>query len=129
MSKNDMTKNGIISPDYPTCPFRNIISRFGDKWSFLILYFLYQNGEPIRFSALEKNIPDISSRVLSSCLRTLEADDIVSRKVYPEVPPKVEYSLTPLGESLMPHLMSLTTWAIENFDHIIAHRVKYDKKK
>lgn len=124
-----MTKNGIISPDYPTCPFRNIISRFGDKWSFLILYFLYQNGEPIRFSALEKNIPDISSRVLSSCLRTLEADDIVSRKVYPEVPPKVEYSLTPLGESLMPHLMSLTTWAIENFDHIIAHRVKYDKKK
>jgi DNA-binding HxlR family transcriptional regulator len=129
MGKNDLTKNGIISPDYPTCPFRNIISRFGDKWSFLILYFLYQNGEPIRFSALEKNIPDISSRVLSSCLRTLEADDIVSRKVYPEVPPKVEYSLTPLGESLMPHLMSLTTWAIENFDHIIAHRVKYDKKK
>jgi DNA-binding HxlR family transcriptional regulator len=129
MGKKDITKNGIISPDYPTCPFRNIISRFGDKWSFLILYFLYQNGEPIRFSALEKNIPDISSRVLSSCLRTLEADDIVSRKVYPEVPPKVEYSLTPLGESLMPHLMSLTTWAIENFDHIIAHRVKYDKKK
>jgi DNA-binding HxlR family transcriptional regulator len=78
---------------------------------------------------LEKSIPDISSRVLSSCLRSLEADDLIARKVYPEVPPKVEYSLTPLGKSLMPHLLSITAWAIENFDHIVNHRAMYEKKE
>jgi DNA-binding HxlR family transcriptional regulator len=124
-----MTRDGILSPDYPSCPFRNIITRFGDKWSLLILYVLHSAGEPLRFSTLERGIPDISSRVLSSCLRSLEADDIIARKVYPEVPPKVEYSLTPLGETLMPHLMSLTAWAIENFDHIVAHRAGFEKSK
>jgi DNA-binding HxlR family transcriptional regulator len=59
----------------------------------------------------------------------LEADDLISRKVYPEVPPKVEYSLTPLGRSLMPHLLSITAWAIEHFDHIVSHRAKYGKEK
>jgi DNA-binding HxlR family transcriptional regulator len=126
-SVDKVEENGILSPDYPTCPFRNIISRFGDKWSLLILYVLNNAGGPIRFSELERNIPDISSRVLSSCLRTLEADDLVARKVYPEVPPKVEYSLTRLGTTLMPHLEALTQWAIENFDHVVAHRARYNR--
>jgi DNA-binding HxlR family transcriptional regulator len=120
--------DGILSADYPLCPFRNVISRFSDKWSLLILYVLSSSERPLRFSELERQIADISSRVLSSCLRTLEADDLVSRKVYPEVPPKVEYSLTPLGRTLIPHLVSLTNWAIENFDHVVAHRARYEKK-
>lgn len=128
MAAKDENSSGILSPDYPRCPFRNIITRFGDKWSLLILYVLNSSNVPIRFSELERAIPDISSRMLSSCLRTLEADDLVARKVYPEVPPKVEYSLTKLGLSLMPHLEGLTNWAIENFDHVVAHRAKYDTK-
>jgi DNA-binding HxlR family transcriptional regulator len=124
-----MTREGILSPEHPSCPFRNIITRFGDKWSLLILYVLNSSEEPLRFNMLEKSIPDISSRVLSSCLRSLEADDLIARKVYPEVPPKVEYSLTPLGKSLMPHLLSITAWAIENFDHIVNHRAMYEKRE
>lgn len=126
--KSTIPANGILSPDFPTCPFRNIITRFGDKWSLLILYVLYKNGNPIRFSELERNIPDISSRVLSSCLRTLEADNLVNRKIYPVVPPKVEYSLTELSKTLIPHLEGLTSWAIENFDQITKHRAKYNRK-
>lgn len=126
---NDIGVNGVLSSDYPTCPFRNIISRFGDKWSLLILYVLSSSDKPLRFSELERNIPDISSRVLSSCLRVLEADDLVSRKVYPEVPPKVEYSLTDIGNTLIPHLRGLTDWAIENYEHVVAHRVKYNRGK
>ena len=70
--KTQMPTNGILAPDYPTCPFRNVITRFGDKWSLLILYVLHTSGAPIRFNELEKSIPDISSRVLSSCLRTFK---------------------------------------------------------
>ncbi len=128
-SKNEPAKDGIMSSDYPTCPFRNIITRFGDKWSLLILYVLNASKQPLRFSELERSIPDISSRVLSSCLRVLEADDLVSRKIYPEVPPRVEYALTPLSTSLVPHLNALTQWAIENFDHVLAHRKKYTKAR
>jgi DNA-binding HxlR family transcriptional regulator len=128
-TSNKNNNDGIISPNYPTCPFRNIISRFGDKWSLLILYVLNSANAPMRFSELERSIPDISSRVLSSCLRALEADDLVSRKLYPEVPPRVEYSLTELGLTLIPHLNALTQWAIKNFDHVIAHRAQYNSKR
>ncbi len=127
VNKNSISKEGVLAPDFPVCPFRNIISRFGDKWSLLILYVLYNRQEAIRFSDLERAIPDISSRMLSSCLRALEADDLVNRKLYPEVPPRVEYSLTELAQSLIPHLQGLTMWAIENFDHVIAHRAAYNR--
>jgi DNA-binding HxlR family transcriptional regulator len=127
-TKEEWEQEGILSPNHPTCPYRNILCRFGDKWSLLILYVLHNAEDPLRFSALERSIPDISSRVLSTCLRDLEADDLIHRKLYPEVPPKVEYSLTPLGQSLMPHLLALTSWALENFDHIVKHRAKYITK-
>ncbi len=127
--KKDVDKSGLLAPHYPTCPFRNILSRIGDKWSLLILFLLNASDRPLRFGELERSIPDISSKVLSSCLRSLEADDLVVRKIYPEVPPKVEYSLTPLGTSLMPHIVALTNWATENFDHIIEHRARYSSKR
>lgn len=126
-TKESMPADGILSKDYPTCPFRNVISRFGDKWTLLILYVISNTGAPIRFSEIEQQIPDISSRMLSSCLRNLEADNLVSRKIYPCVPPKVEYSLTETGQSLIPHLMALTAWAIDHFDEVISHRAKYNK--
>ena len=103
------------------CPIRNIISRFGDKWSLIVLMTLKEN-EVVRFSELCRKIPDISSRVLSGTLRTLEEDGLIDRKVYPVVPPKVEYRLTPVGESLMPLISQLTEWALTNMSTIISHR-------
>ena len=85
------------------CPIRNIVARFGNKWSLLVVVLLSER-EATRFNELCRAIPDISSRVLSSTLKMLEADGLVSRTVYPEVPPKVEYTLTELGVSLKPVL-------------------------
>lgn len=107
------------------CPIRNIISRFGDKWSLLIILILSEN-EKLRFNQLGKLIPDISTKVLSSTLKTLEADNLVKRTVYPEVPPRVEYNLTETGISLVPIINQLTQWALDNMKPIIAHRKKYD---
>lgn len=100
-----------------SCPVRNVISRFSGKWSMLILCVLAEN-DSTRFNALGKAIPDISPKVLADTLKKLEADGLVSRKLYAEIPPRVEYSLTDLGRSLIPHIESLVSWAIENFDKI-----------
>lgn len=96
-----------------TCPIRNIISRFSGKWSMLILCVLAEN-EATRFNEIGKAIPDISPKVLTETLKNLEAAGLLSRRLYAEVPPRVEYSLTDLGKSLMPLLGALIEWAIEN---------------
>ena len=83
----------------------------------LILFILAENGKT-RFNAIIKAIPDISPKVLTGTLKSLEADGLVSRKLYAEIPPRVEYSLTDLGKSLIPVLEQLTSWAISNFDKI-----------
>lgn len=106
---------------------RQVLDRFGDKWSTLILYFLESRGT-MRFSQLNATIGDISQKMLTVSLRTLEADGLISRKVYPEIPPRVEYQLTPLGQSLMPHLKSLTKWAEENIGTILQSRQKFAVK-
>lgn len=106
------------------CPIRNIVSRFGNKWSLLVMLTIADH-EVVRFNELLRFIPDVSSRVLSGTLRTLEADDLVSRKVYPVVPPKVEYRLTDTGMSLIPIINELVLWAQTNMDKIIVHRQAY----
>lgn len=115
-------RNSIIE----ICPIRNVVSRFGNKWSLLVILLLHEKGV-VRFNELCRLIPDVSSRVLSGTLRTLEADDLVSRKVYPVVPPKVEYSLTSVGQSLVPIITELTEWAQANMKNIVMHRRKYDE--
>lgn len=108
---------------YPDCPIRNILSRIGDKWSLLVLYIL--NQKPVmRFSELQKAIPDISQKMLTVTLRTLEEDGFVKRKVYAEIPPRVEYALTDRAVSLLPHVNSLIDWAKENMDAILKDRKK-----
>jgi DNA-binding HxlR family transcriptional regulator len=107
------------------CPIRNILSRLGDKWSLLVLVSLSANGT-MRFSDIYKSIGDISQRMLTVTLRSLEKDGLVSRKIYPEIPPRVEYSLTESGERLMPHLNSLVDWALNNMQDIVASRRAYD---
>lgn len=114
-------KNTIIE----ICPVRNVIARFGNKWALLVILILNEN-KVLRFSELKKMIPDVSSRMLPSTLRTLEADGLVSRKVYPEVPPKVEYSLTETGLSLVPFIVQLTEWAQKHMKSIVKHREEFE---
>lgn len=114
-------KNTIIE----ICPVRNVIARFGNKWALLVILILSEN-KVLRFSELKKMIPDVSSRMLSSTLRTLEADGLVSRKVYPDVPPKVEYSLTETGLSLVPFIVQLTEWAQKHMKSIVKHREEFE---
>lgn len=96
-------KNSIIE----ICPVRNVIARFGNKWALLVVLVISEH-ECVRFNELCRLIPDVSSRVLSGTLKTLEADALVARKVYPTVPPKVEYRLTDIGRSLVPLIAQLT---------------------
>ncbi len=103
--------------DMAACPVRNVIARFSGKWSMLVLCVLSEN-DSTRFNAIGKAIPDISPKVLADTLKRLEADGFVSRKLYAEIPPKVEYSLTPLGKSLMPVIDNMVEWALSHFNEI-----------
>lgn len=108
------------------CPVRNVIARFGNKWALLTVLIIGEQGV-VRFSELSRLIPDVSSRVLSSTLRTLEADGFIDRKVYAVVPPKVEYRLTEVGKSLLPLIRQLTDWAQTNMKKVMAHRKNYEE--
>jgi DNA-binding HxlR family transcriptional regulator len=109
------------------CPIRNILDRFGDKWSILILMELKKNNV-MRFNELNRNIPDISQKMLTVTLRTLEADGLVTRKIYPVVPPRVEYNLTEEGYSLIPCIQNLVEWALEHKETILMSRKTYENK-
>ncbi len=108
---------------YPDCPIRNVLTRICDKWSMLVIYTLHtHSGETLRFNALRKLIPDVSQKMLTSTLRTLETDGYVTRHVYAEVPPRVEYSLTERAISLIPIIDNLIGWAEDNMAQILRDR-------
>ena len=121
--QKDQKNKEIRDALFPDCPIRNVLARVGDKWSLLVLYNL-QHREPVRFKELQRQIPDISQKSLTQTLRTLEEDGFVSREVFPEVPPRVEYSLTPRALSFLPLVENMINWAKENMDEIIADRVR-----
>lgn len=123
-----MKKKEQLNSIIEICPVRNVIARFGNKWALLVMLVISENA-PIRYNELRRKIPDISSRVLSGTLRTLEADGLVSRKLYNEVPARVEYDLTSTGLSLIPIIMQLTEWAQNNMNTIISHRKKSEPEK
>ncbi len=116
-------KNSVVE----ICPIRNVVSRFGNKWSLLVILVLSEH-EKVRFNELCQLIPDISSRMLSGTLKTLEADALVARKIYPVVPPKVEYRLTEIGQSLVPLIHQLTEWALNNMQSIVRHREAFERE-
>ncbi len=118
-----MKNSTALDPHNPQCPIRNILVRIGEKWSLLVLFTLQRNGT-LRFRELLRYLPDISQKMLTATLRTLEEDGYVLRKVYAEVPPKVEYTLTDRGQSLLPHINSLVKWAKDNMEDIMADRMK-----
>ena len=118
-----MNKTPLKEAVFPDCPIRNVLARISSKWSLLIIYTLNKTGKStMRFKELQREIPDISQKMLTVTLRTLENDGYVTRTVYPEVPPRVEYALTPRTHSLLPHIDALIKWALENSDAIMRDR-------
>lgn len=103
---------------------RSVLERIGDKWSLMIIGSLHQG--PMRFTALQQVIGGISQRMLTLNLRQLERDGLISRTVYAEVPPRVEYELTDLGHSLLVPVLGLVNWAADHADRIEKQRMAYD---
>ena len=98
----------LTKAELPECPVATTVQLIGNKWKMLILRNLMMR--PWRFNEMLRSIPGLSQKVLTDNLRALEADGLITRTVYPEVPPRVEYSLTPLGRSLKPILDSMWAW-------------------
>ncbi|MGI6224458.1 MAG: winged helix-turn-helix transcriptional regulator [Prevotella sp.] len=102
------------------CPIRNVISVFSDKWSLLILTSFGNSGKDIEhYSDLQRALPECSQKMLSQTLKKLCGAHLLHRNVLPEVPPRVEYSLTPLGQSLIPHINALVGWAVDHYSEVI----------
>ena len=109
-----------IKAEYLACTIRQVLSRFGDKWSMLVLFMLNRSDTGIlRFNEIRRLMTDCSQKMLSQTLKNLEQSHLVNRKVYPEVPPRVEYSLTETGKSLIPALTSLIAWGQEHFNEVV----------
>ena len=109
-----------IKAEYLACPIRQVVSRFGDKWSLLVLFLLNRSDTGVlRFNEIRRFMTDCSQKMLSQTLKNLEQSHLVHREVYPEVPPRVEYSLTDTGKSLMPVLTALIDWGKEHFDEVV----------
>jgi DNA-binding HxlR family transcriptional regulator len=104
----------------------DVLARIGDKWSLLIVSTLGEG--PLRFNELRRQVTDISQKMLSSTLKVLERDGLVSRTVVPSVPPQVEYALTDLGRELLRPVSALAEWTAANTGRIIAARAEYDAR-
>lgn len=96
--------------ELPDCPVATTVSLIGSKWKLLIIRNLLVR--PWRFNELQKNLEGISQKVLTDSLRSMESDGIITRTVYPEVPPRVEYALSELGESMRPIIKSMEEWGL-----------------
>lgn len=107
------------------CPSRDLLDRIGDKWSILVLGELGQHGTS-RFTQLRERLSGVSEKMLTQTLRALERDGLVLRTVHPEVPPRVEYELTPLGVTLRGPLKALTEWSLQHTTEVLAAREQYD---
>lgn len=107
--------------DYEYCKAAPMLEWIGNKWALVVLVKISEN-EPARFNELYRNIPSVSEKVLSQVLKQLTADGIIERKLYPDVPPRVEYSVSDFGRTLLPHVESLINWGRDNFDQIMKNR-------
>lgn len=123
-----MTRTTLVDAFDPRCPIRNILARFSEKWGLLVIYILTLHDKA-RFSDIRKEIPDISARMLSATLNTLVVDGLVERQKFNTVPPRVEYSLSPIGLSLIPYFEAMVGWAKENADVIMEHRLRAETGK
>lgn len=118
-----MTANGDVMSG---CRIREILERVGDKWSLQVIFHL--GDAPQRFTSLKRSIDGVSQRMLTVTLRGLERDGIVSRTMYPVIPPRVEYALTPLGATLLDAAGTLVSWADAHLAEVDAARAAYDAR-
>jgi DNA-binding HxlR family transcriptional regulator len=118
-----------IKNEKSACPLRELLSRLGDKWSVLLILTLARMpNEKARFSELKRSIPDISQRMLTATLRNLERDGLISREMFAEVPPRVEYQLTELGVSILNPMREFVKWIEGNWTTILSARDVFDQK-
>ncbi len=106
---------------------RGILARMSDKWALVVVTALYNHG--MRFTQLQEDIPGISQRMLTLTLRHLERDGLITRTVYPEVPPRVEYELTAMGQTLIQATVTLAEWAVQHNPEIERSRTAYDARQ
>ncbi len=133
MEEPDQTVRGVVAEfaraqdaqELEGCPVRDVLDRIGDKWSTLMLLTL--GSRPHRFGELRRRIPDISQRMLTQTLRSLQRDGFVKRTVFDTTPPSVEYALTPLGQSILQPLSGLIAWASDSHEAIRAARSDYEE--
>ena len=115
-------------PTSPVCrTISTLLSRIGDKWTVLVVQTLGEG--PKRFNELRREIPSVSQRMLTLTLRNLERDGLVSRTVTPVIPPRVDYELTGLGQSLLVPISGLATWAVDNVEAIHDAQARYDREQ
>lgn len=124
VSSDDCSDQIPHNPD--ECPVREVLNRIGDKWSIFIIALL--DSGPMRFNALRRRIDGISQRMLTLTLKGLERDGLVTRTVYPTVPPSVEYKLTELGVTLTKPILELNQWAVQHRENIIQSRSLFDSR-
>jgi DNA-binding HxlR family transcriptional regulator len=108
------------------CPTRQVINRIGDRWSLLVMCAL--EGGTLRFQQLRRSVDGVSQKMLTQTLRTLEREGLVHRDIYASVPPRVDYTLTPLGRSLSETIVGIRTWAYANMDTIENARAEFDAR-
>ncbi|PTA47929.1 helix-turn-helix domain-containing protein [Micromonospora sp. RP3T] len=109
------------------CPSREVLDQIGSKWAVLVLGELGRHGA-CRFTQLRQQLAGVSEKMLTRTLRTLERDGLLLRTVYPEVPIRVEYELTPLGQTLRGPLKALTDWSVQHIEEVLDARKGYDER-
>jgi DNA-binding HxlR family transcriptional regulator len=118
------------SHSHHDCEFREMLSRVGDKWSLLVVFTLERMpARRGRFSDLKRSVPGISQRMLTATVRNLERDGMLTRHVYAEVPPRVEYQLTALGKGLTEPVLGLVSWLQSNWAVVRSARDRFDARK
>jgi DNA-binding HxlR family transcriptional regulator len=127
MAKPPIKRPAELEYTPENCHAREMLVRIGDKWSVYVIHLLDDAGT-LRFNALRSQVEGISQRMLTVTLRGMERDGLVTRKVYPEVPPRVEYSLTPLGKTLRQLVRGLVEWSGAHLKEVDAARASYDAR-
>ena len=109
--------------NYDYCKAAPMLEWLGNKWALVVLVKI-SLSEPVRFSELYRNIPSVSEKVLSQVLKQLTVDGLIHRELFSDVPPRVEYSVTDFGKTLLPHIEALMKWGQDSFEQIILNRQK-----
>jgi DNA-binding HxlR family transcriptional regulator len=120
-----MERKKLYDACQPTSPSREVLGIIANKWTILVLHII--NCEKVRYSQIQRKIPGISQKVLTGVLRQLEENGIITRTIYPVVPPRVEYETTDLGKTLLESLQALQNWSEMHVPQILAARKAYNK--